>query len=108
MDWNLVLFNLTRGVTPEFVVSFYILALLGMLFSALLHKMTHRIIHKRSQPKGKTTHTVARFIANLIAVYVFILFHEHFTNSGLTMFIAFVVGLTIDKIILLIQSLKIG
>jgi hypothetical protein len=115
MDWNLVLRYLFNGISAEFYLAFYIFAILGMTFSMLVHFQQVKKSNKRKQKETVFSfkywfrNNIARLFGNLIAVFVFMRFHESM-NIGveLTMFLGFIIGMSIDRVVLMIKNLRIS
>ena len=105
MNWQILLYNMFGGISPEFYLSFYIFALLGMFFMMLIEKQKNKKKIKKTNLKYK----LIRFIVNIIAVFLYVRFNgELAISTELTMFVAFIVGITIDGIVLIISNLKFG
>jgi C4-dicarboxylate transporter len=115
MDWKIVIGYLFNSIPFEFYVSFYIFAIIGMTFSMLVHFQQLKKKNKRIQKKIKfdfkywLKNNVVRMLTNLIAIFIFIRFKDNL-NVGieLSMFLAFVIGLSIDRAVLIIKNLKLG
>jgi hypothetical protein len=98
-------------MTAEFVVSFYLFALLGMGLTLLMHL---------SEAIGKSNKTSKRFkfkwrfwlkdnyiriITNLIVIFVVLRFYDSLgLKYKLDMFLGFVAGFSIDGIIILLRE----
>ena len=65
MNWNLVIYNIFNGISLEFYISFYIFALIGMMFMVLVQNQNTKI----RKNKHNIKHNITRFIVNLIGVF---------------------------------------
>jgi 6-pyruvoyl-tetrahydropterin synthase len=115
MDWNIVLWYLFNNIAPEFYFAFYIFSQLGMTFSMLIDFQRLKSRKKKSNEKIKfdfkywIKKNTIRMLTNYIAIFIIIRFPEKLKiASELSMFIAFVSGMSIDVIISVIKTLKLG
>lgn len=115
MNWNIVSQYILNGISLEFYLSFYIFALIGMTFTMLVHFQQMRTQKKKSNEEVKFNFIYwikrngVRFLTNLLAVFILIRFKDNLKISNdLSMFLGFVIGMSIDGLILLIRNIKIG
>jgi len=90
----------------SFLLAFYIFALGGVLFSMLIH-------FKRKQKKNKTPFdfwfwlgdNVIRFFTSIISIFIAVRFYNELPiQLELNMFLGFVIGVTLDQVIIYIRN----
>ena len=91
-------------VTPAFLVSFYIFALFGVILSMLLHY---------GRKKEKTafnlkywlSDNIVRFFTSVMCIFVVVRFFDQLPiEMELNMFLAVVVGASLDQVIILVRN----
>lgn len=114
MNWELIKEYIFNGLSIEFYVCFYFFAIFGMIFSMLTHFQRMRKQKKNRSQKIKFNfwywikRNIIRFITNLMAIFIIVRFKKVFGVSlELNMFLGFIIGLSIDVIILSIKNFKL-
>lgn len=111
MNWLIIKEYIFGTMTFEFVVSFYLYAVLGMSLTLLLHLGS--AMTKSSRKKEKFIFKIKywfrdnwiRVLTNLIVIFIIIRFYDSLSlQYQLDMFLGFVVGLSIDTIIIFIRE----
>lgn len=111
MNWLIIKEYIFGTMTFEFVVSFYLYAVLGMSLTLLLHLGS--AMTKSSRKKEKFIFKIkywfrdnwVRVLTNLIVIFIIIRFYDSLNlQYQLDMFLGFVVGLSIDTIIIFIRE----
>lgn len=111
MNFDVIIKYLFGTMTAEFVVSFYLFALLGMGLTLLIH--LNDAIRKSSKTSKRfkfrwkfwLKDNYIRIITNLIVIFVVIRFYDSLgLQYKLDMFLGFVAGFSIDGIIILLRE----
>ena len=105
--------NLLGGLSIADLISAFILALIGM-FIRWAYK-TIRAVKKNSETPSKfnlnywlqdSAHKLMRVLANMAVAYIFFIFCRQLLGMGLTMFVAFFIGLFIDVLADKLMNMK--
>lgn len=112
MSWDKVIYEyLLGGLDVEFVVSFYIFSLIGMLLSLLVHYESKKKKDKKAGNKREFSFGYwlkdngVRVLTTILVVFACMRLPEKFGWSGeIDMGFAFMVGLTMDVIIILLRK----
>ena len=111
MNWNIVYEYIFGSMTIEFVFGFYLFASLGIFLTHLIHLNQAKINarKKKIEFKFNTKFWIKdnwiRIVTNVLFIFVIIRFYDslHF-NYKLDMFLGFIVGLSIDSVIIFIRK----
>lgn len=111
MDLKLICEYICGGLTIEFVLAFYFYAFLGMFLTLLLHLSSAVSKHmKNAKPfrfkvKFWIKDNWVRILTNIITIFIIIRFYDSLhLQYKLDMFLGFMVGLTIDAIIIFVRK----
>jgi len=106
---------LFNNIALEFYIAFYIFAFLGMTFSMLIDFQRLKARKKKSNQTVKFNFkywlkkNTVRMLTNLIVIFILIRFPEKLKFAAeLSMFIAFISGMSIDALIAIIKAIKLG
>jgi len=115
MEWSVFFYYLFNNISPEFYLAFYTFAIIGMSFSMLIDFQRLKSRKKKTNQKIKFDFTywikknTVRMLTNIIAIFIIIRFPEKLRlASELSMFIAFVCGMSIDALIAIIKAVKLN
>lgn len=98
-------------LTLEFVLAFYLFAIIGMLASMLLHYDRRRKKSKKSNIFVKFSSAywvkdnIVRMLTNVIVIFIVIRFYNELPiNIDLNMFLGLAVGMSIDLVIIFLRK----
>ena len=103
---NEILDYLLGDLTISFLIGFYIFALLGVIFSMLLHFGKK---HKKAPVVFSWSYwlkdNAVRFFTSFISIFVVCRFFSELPiNMELNMFLGLVVGVTLDQVVIMIRN----
>jgi len=111
MNWTLLIDYIFGPLKFEFVLAFYVFAILGMAITLLLHLRDSRNRCLKAGKKFKFNFrfwlrdNTLRIVINLLFIFVLLRFYESLhLNYKLDMFLGFAVGLSIDTFIIFIRE----
>lgn len=101
---NEVLGYILGNVEPAFLVAFYLFALFGVVLSMLLHYGKKKQKSKFSF-KFWIADNMVRFLTSVMCIFVVVRFFDQLPiDMELNMFLAVVVGASLDQVIILVRN----
>lgn len=102
--------HLLGGMAFETFAALFIIAMLGVLFSLLIHT-TNRDVYSQNSPVRFSfiymlKDNFSRIFLNIFACVVLIRFCKELTGKDLNDWVAFMLGMTLDKIMELLKNLN--
>ena len=103
---NEIYLYLMGDLTPSFLAAFYLFALFGVILSMLVH-------YNRSQKKHKTKFSLKfwlvdnliRLLTSIFSIFVVVRFFDELPiEMELNMFLAVVIGASLDQVIIFIRN----
>lgn len=103
---NEIIGYILGDVTPAFLVAFYIFSLFGVVLSMLFHYGKKR---KKDKTKFSFKYWLAdnfvRFLTSVFAIFIVVRFFDQLPiDMELNMFLAVVVGGSLDQVIILVRN----